>query len=292
MLSCGERESGCQKKGKKMIEIIGVRFKHGAKVYYFRPLGNKLKTGDKVIVHTARGVECGEVAMPNKIINEKDFTLQVKTIIRPATKNDLKQLERNQIREKEAFKVCNERIAARGLDMRLVDVEFMFDNDKILFYFTADLRVDFRELVKDLAAIFRTRIELRQIGVRDKAKLLGGLGICGREICCKTHLPEFDSVSIKMAKEQGISLNSSKISGTCGRLMCCLKNEQTVYDEMSKITPRVGSYIKFGNSKGYVMDANLLTGRLRVRPDGENTIDQTIDRADATVLREPKIVEE
>ncbi|WP_462365328.1 PSP1 domain-containing protein, partial [Ruminococcus callidus] len=203
-----------------MVEIIGVRFQNGGKVYYFSPDSWKVKQGDLVITETSRGTECGEVAIANKQIPKEQVTVPLKPILRVATREDRRTLEQNRKKEERAFQVCQQKIAYRKLKMNLVDVECTFDNSKLLFYFTADNRVDFRELVKDLAAVFRTRIELRQIGVRDKAKILGGIGICGREFCCKGHLQDFQPVSIRMAKEQGLSLNPTKISGCCGRLMC------------------------------------------------------------------------
>ena len=223
-----------------MVEIIGVRFQNGGKVYYFSPDSWKVKQGDLVITETSRGTECGEVAIANKQIPKEQVTVPLKPILRVATREDRRTLEQNRKKEERAFQVCQQKIAYRKLKMNLVDVECTFDNSKLLFYFTADNRVDFRELVKDLAAVFRTRIELRQIGVRDKAKILGGIGICGREFCCKGHLQDFQPVSIRMAKEQGLSLNPTKISGCCGRLMCCLKYEQNVYEELLRITPKVG----------------------------------------------------
>lgn len=248
-----------------MAEIIGVRFKTVGKVYYFDPLGNKLKTGDKVIVETARGVECGDVVIANREVTQKEIVSPLKPVIRIASPQDLQLVESNRQKEKDALALCQQKIDKHKLIMKLVDVEYTFDNNKILFYFTADGRVDFRELVKDLAAVFRTRIELRQIGVRDESKMLGGLGMCGRPFCCSTFLGEFAPVSIKMAKEQGLSLNPTKISGTCGRLMCCLKYEQDVYEELLKLTPKVGAYVKTPEGKGTVIDANLLTGKLVVR---------------------------
>ena len=211
-----------------------------AKTYFFSPGGQKLSPGDRVIVETARGIECGSVAIPNRLIDDGQIIAPLKGIIRRADEQDLQVVEENARKEKEAFKVCQQRIAARGLEMHLVDVEYTFDGNKILFYFTADGRVDFRELVKDLAGVFRTRIELRQIGVRDESKMLGGLGICGRPFCCSTFLGDFQPVSIKMAKEQNLSLNPTKISGTCGRLMCCLKYEQAAYEDLIRTTPKVG----------------------------------------------------
>ncbi|WP_050699355.1 PSP1 domain-containing protein [Anaeromassilibacillus senegalensis] len=250
-----------------MAEVIGVRFKNMGKVYYFDPDGNELKLGDNVIVETARGVECGEVAMEKKEITEEEIVQPLKKLIRVATKDDLKRVAENSIKEKTAFGICLKKIAAHKLDMKLVDVEYTFDNSKILFYFTADGRVDFRELVKDLASVFRTRIELRQIGVRDEAKMLGGLGICGRPFCCATFLSGFQPVSIKMAKEQGLSLNPVKISGTCGRLMCCLKYEQEAYSDLLRRTPSVNSVVITPSGKGVVVDQNILTGKLLVRLD-------------------------
>jgi cell fate regulator YaaT (PSP1 superfamily) len=250
-----------------MLKIIGVRFKSVGKIYYFDPKDYDVKMGDKVIVETARGVECGEVALVDREIDETRFTNPVKGIIRLATPNDMKTIEKNRQKEKDAFKICEQKIAAHKLKMNLIDVECTFDNNKLLFYFTAESRVDFRELVKDLAAVFRTRIELRQIGVRDEAKMLGGLGICGQPFCCSRFLGEFQPVSIKMAKEQGLSLNPTKISGTCGRLMCCLKYEQDSYEDLLKHTPKVGAIVRTADGKGIVEEVNLLTGKLRVKMD-------------------------
>lgn len=248
-----------------MTEIIGVRFKSVGKVYYFSPGENSVSAGTNVIVETARGVECGEVVFGNKMINDEEIVAPLKTIIRMATEEDFKQIERNKLREKEAFSVCEEKIAKLGLKMSLVDVECTFDNSKLLFYFTAENRVDFRELVKELASVFRTRIELRQIGVRDEAKMMGGLGICGRAFCCSSFLGDFQPVSIKMAKEQSLSLNPTKISGACGRLMCCLKYEQDGYEELLKITPKVGALVETPSGKGTVTDSNLISGKLHVK---------------------------
>ena len=272
-----------------MTEIIGVRFKSAGKVYYFSPDGIKAETGDMVIVETARGVECGEVVMPNRQVEDDKITVPLKSIIRVATPQDMKIIEQNKAKEENAFKICQEKILAHKLDMKLVDVECTFDNNKLLFYFTAETRVDFRELVKDLAAVFRTRIELRQIGVRDEAKILGGLGICGREFCCKGFLGEFQPVSIKMAKEQGLSLNPTKISGTCGRLMCCLKYEQDAYEYLLKSTPKVGAYVKTPDFKGYVEEVNLLTGKLKVKPEKSEDAAVIFDKADVTIIRDGKI---
>lgn len=221
-----------------MLKIIGVRFKSVGKIYYFDPGDTELKNGDKVIVETSRGVECGEVVMTDREIDETSFKNPIKPIIKKADERDLKTIERNKQREQEAFEICKQKIEAHKLNMDLIDVECTFSNNKMLFYFTAENRVDFRELVKDLASVFRTRIELRQIGVRDEAKMLGGLGICGQPFCCSRFLGDFQPVSIKMAKEQGLSLNPTKISGCCGRLMCCLKYEQDSYEDLLKHTPR------------------------------------------------------
>ena len=250
-----------------MAEVIGVRFKEVGKVYYFDPNGIQMKKGDMAIVETARGVECGEVAMENREIEDKDIVHPLKKMIRKATQGDLKKVEENRKKERHAFEICEKKILDHKLEMKLVDVEYTFDNNKILFYFTADGRVDFRELVKDLASVFRTRIELRQIGVRDEAKMMGGLGICGRPFCCTSFLGEFQPVSIKMAKEQGLSLNPTKISGTCGRLMCCLKYEQAAYSDLLRTTPKNGAVVNTPEGRGVVVDVNLLTGMLKVRMD-------------------------
>lgn len=248
-----------------MAEVIGVRFKEVGKVYYFDPLDNKLNTGDMVIVETARGLECGEVATPNKTINDEELSHPLKPLIRIASEKDLKHLAENKLKEKEAYKICEQKIANHKLEMKLVNVEYTFDNSKILFYFTADGRVDFRALVKDLASVFRTRIELRQIGVRDEAKMLGGLGICGKPFCCASFMGEFQPVSIKMAKEQGLSLSPVKISGTCGRLMCCLKYEQEAYTDLLRRTPKVGAIVNTPEGKGLVIENNLIARTLKVK---------------------------
>lgn len=250
-----------------MTEVIGVRFKEVGKIYYFDPDSTPLKVGDYVIVETARGIECGQVAMANRNIDDKDIVHPLKKMLRKANEEDLAILEENKKKEKQAFELCEQKIAQHGLNMKLVDVEYTLDNNKILFYFTADGRVDFRALVKDLASVFRTRIELRQIGVRDEAKMLGGIGVCGRPFCCSSFLGEFQPVSIKMAKEQGLSLSPVKISGTCGRLMCCLKYEQDAYTDLLKKTPKVGAIVNTPDGKGVVVEQNLLTGVLRVALD-------------------------
>ena len=250
-----------------MAEVIGVRFKEVGKIYYFDPLKNKLKNGDKVIVETARGLECGEVAMPNKKISDEEITHPLKPLIRKATESDLNRVAENRLKEVEAHRICEQKIAAHGLKMKLVNVEYTFDNSKIIFYFTADGRVDFRALVKDLASVFRTRIELRQIGVRDEAKMIGGLGICGRPFCCNRFMGEFQPVSIRMAKEQGLSLSPTKISGVCGRLMCCLKYEQEAYTDLLRRTPKVGAIVNTPEGRGLVVDNNLISGILMVKLD-------------------------
>ncbi len=271
-----------------MTEIVGVRFQNSGKVYYFSPNELELPMGTEVVVETARGLECGIVSIPNRKVNSETIVSPLKNVVRIMTKEDHHQIEQNKQKEKKAFRICEQKIEQRGLKMKLVDVNCTFDNSKLLFYFTADSRVDFRELVKDLASVFRMRIELRQIGVRDEAKMFGGLGVCGREFCCRGYLGDFQPVSIKMAKEQGLSLNPTKISGTCGRLMCCLKHEQSTYEELQKITPRIGSIVKTPQGKGRVDDANLITGKLRIRPEKEDEVPYTVDRSEVELLREAK----
>lgn len=251
-----------------MTEIIGVRFKDVGKIYYFSPNNKKVECGCYVIVETARGVECGEVVIGNREVDDSKVVQPLKSIMRIATEKDLETQAKNREKEQEIMKVFMQKIAEHKLDMKPIDIDCTFDGSKILFYFTAENRVDFRELVKDLAAIYRTRIELRQIGVRDEAKMLGGLGICGRPFCCSTFLGEFQPVSIKMAKEQSLSLNPTKISGTCGRLMCCLKYEQEAYEDLLKITPRQGALVSTPDGKGTVVYVNLLKGKLKVSIDG------------------------
>ena len=277
-----------KEKSRKMIEIIGVRFKSVGKVYYFSPGEYKLAAGDKVIVETARGVECGEVVLANKMVPEEEVVSPLKPVIRVATEDDFKQIEKNVVKEKEAFEICERKIAQYKLNMNLVEVECTFDNSKLLFYFTSDNRVDFRELVKDLASVFHTRIELRQRGVRDEAKMLGGLGVCGREFCCSSFLGEFQPVSIKMAKEQSLSLNPTKISGTCGRLMCCLKYEQDGYEYLLSITPKVGALVETPSGKGTVTDANLISGKLHVRLAGTDG-DAVFDREQVKLIKDSVI---
>lgn len=273
-----------------MTEIIGIRFKEVGKVYYFSPGNKKVAAGAKVIVETARGVECGEVVIPNRMVDDSAVVQPLKTIMRVATKEDEKTLRENAAKEEEIMKVFTRKIAEHKLDMKPIDVDYTFDGSKILFYFTAESRVDFRELVKDLAGIYRTRIELRQIGVRDEAKMLGGLGICGRAFCCSSFLGEFQPVSIKMAKEQSLSLNPSKISGTCGRLMCCLKYEQDCYEELLKITPKIGAFVETPEGNGVVEDANLLTGVLKVKINGKPDAPAvSVKREDVKIIKDAKI---
>ena len=273
-----------------MAEVIGVRFKNTGKVYYFDPGQERLEKGDMAIVETARGVECGEVAMGNREISDESIVQPLRQMVRKATREDIQRVMENRKKEKSAFKACERRIASRGLEMKLVDVEYTFDNSKILFYFTADGRVDFRELVKDLAGMFHTRIELRQIGVRDEAKMLGGMGICGRPFCCGSFLGGFQPVSIKMAKEQGLSLNPVKISGTCGRLMCCLKYEQEAYQDLLRTTPKVNAIVTTPEGKGVVIDQNLLTRKLTVRLDKDPEGAPKVFTADQVkVLRDGRV---
>ena len=248
-----------------MQNVVGVRFKSVGKVYFFDPTGFEINIGDSVIVETARGVEIGEVMSEPREAEDREIVAPLKKVLRIATEGDLARSEENRAKEKEAFAICRQKIESHELDMKLIDVEYTFDNNKILFYFTSDGRVDFRDLVKDLAAIFKTRIELRQIGVRDEAKMLGGLGICGRCLCCNLFLGDFQPVSIRMAKEQGLSLNPTKISGTCGRLMCCLKYEQEAYEHLLSVTPNVGAVVQTEVGNGVVVNVNLLKGRVKLR---------------------------
>ena len=241
-----------------MIEIVGIRFKKAGKMYYFDPDGIKLERGSFAIVETARGIECGLVIKENTFVSEQNIVQPLKKVQRQATKEDLALEEKNKIREKEAFAICLEKIAQHQLDMKLIDAEITFDQIKLIFYFTSDGRVDFRELVKELASIFRMRIELRQIGVRDEAKMRNGIGICGRSLCCATFLGDFQPVSIKMAKEQSLSLNPTKISGIFGRLMCCLKYEEDVYEELNQKLPNVGDIIDTVDGSGEILSTNVL----------------------------------
>ncbi len=257
-----------EERSNKMVQIVGVRFKSVGKIYYFDPGELTLAVDMSVIVETARGVEMGTVAIANRLVEEASVVQPLKKVVRVATDEDFKKIEENEKKEAEAFVICAEKIRAHKLDMKLVDVEYTFDGSKVLFYFTADGRIDFRELVKDLASVFRTRIELRQIGVRDEAKMIGSYGICGRNLCCSQFLGDFAPVSIKMAKEQGLSLNPTKISGTCGRLMCCLKYEQEAYEDLLKITPKQGAFVSTPDGKGTVVYVNLLKGKVKVNVDG------------------------
>lgn len=254
-----------------MTRIIGVRFRPAGKVYYFAPGKFHIKKGQQVIVETARGIEFGNVVIGPKEVEDDQITQPLKSVIRLATNEDRRIEERNREKEKEAFQICLEKIRKHKLEMKLIDAEYTFDNNKVLFYFTADGRIDFRELVKDLAAVFRTRIELRQIGVRDETKIRGGIGICGRELCCHTYLSEFAPVSIKMAKEQNLSLNPTKISGVCGRLMCCLKHEQETYEDLNSRLPGIGDYVTARDgSKGEVSSVNVLRQLVKVIVTLEN----------------------
>ena len=251
-----------------MRKIIGIRFRTAGKVYYFDPLDFDIKKGDHVIVETARGIEYGTVVGDIKELEEEKINQPLKPVIRIAKERDDRQQADNKIKEKEAFQICLEKIKKHNLEMKLIDTEYTFDNNKILFYFTADGRIDFRELVKDLASVFKTRIELRQIGVRDETKVLGGMGICGRALCCHTFLSEFAQVSIKMAKEQNLSLNPTKISGVCGRLMCCLKNEEETYEDLNRRLPNVGDYVTTDDGyKGEVHSVNVLRQLVKVIVD-------------------------
>lgn len=263
-----------------MTEVIGVRFKSSGKSYYFDPEDLEIQKGSYVIVETARGIEIGEVTMGRTAVQETEIIQPLKKVIRAATEEDLEHARENTEKEKWALDVCQQKIEQHKLDMKLINVEYTFDNNKVLFYFTSDGRVDFRELVKDLASVFKTRIELRQIGVRDEAKILGGIGICGRCLCCKSFLGDFHPVSIKMAKEQGLSLNPTKISGNCGRLMCCLKYEQDAYDYLLSRTPAVGSVVETDRGRGAVMSVSLLKGLLKVKLDvgaESDLVDFTVD---------------
>ena len=254
-----------------MTKVIGVRFRTAGKIYFFSPGEFEIKQGDHVIVETARGIEYGRVVSAPKEVDDDSVVQPLKSVIRIATEQDEKTVEKNRQKEKEAFKICQEKIRKHGLDMKLIEAEYTFDNNKVLFYFTADGRVDFRELVKDLAAVFRTRIELRQIGVRDEAKMLGGMGICGRKLCCNTFLSEFAPVSIKMAKEQNLSLNPTKISGVCGRLMCCLKNEQETYEYLNSKLPNVGEKLKTKDGVvGEVQRVDVLRQKVKLIVEDEN----------------------
>ncbi|NLP47341.1 MAG: stage 0 sporulation family protein [Clostridiales bacterium] len=269
-----------------MVEVVGVRFSDAGKVYYFDPDQTKVEKDQMVIVETNRGLEYGQVAVGNHEVENKEIVKPLRRLVRIATQSDIEKAEENEAKEKEAFDICLKKIEHHGLDMKLVRVEFAFDGNKATFYFTADARVDFRALVKDLAGVFRTRIELRQIGVRDESKMIGGLGICGRPFCCSTFLHDFHPVTIKMAKQQGLSLNPVKISGTCGRLMCCLKYEQEAYEELSRITPRAGAWVQTPLGRGTVLESNILTGKLKVRLDRyEDGLPEVFHRDEVKISR-------
>lgn len=271
-----------------MTEVISVKFKDGGRAYYFDPCGIKVKVGDSVIVETQNGTEFGTVSAENREVEDDTIVKPLRKTLRLATDRDFKKLAENRKKEAEAFKICEERIASHKLDMKLVSVEYSFDSNKIVFFFTSDGRVDFRELVKDLASRFHTRIELRQIGVRDEAKLLGGLGICGQPYCCKRFLSDFQPVSIKMAKEQGLSLNPTKISGSCGRLMCCLNYEQDAYEYLNSFTPNVGATVKTSEGLATVTDVNLITGNLFVKLIDSDTIPFKVHRDDVKLVSRTK----
>lgn len=269
-----------------MKNIIGVRFRKLGKVYFFNPKWLEVKKGDKVIVETAQGEEFGEVVIPNRKVEEEKIITPLKNVLRLANAKDISHFEDCKKKEQEALKICNEKIKEHKLEMTLTDVEYKFDNSKIIFFFTADGRIDFRDLVKDLAAVYKTRIELRQIGVRDEVKRIGGNGVCGRELCCCSFLNDFETVSIKMAKEQNISLNPSKISGNCGRLMCCLKYEQEVYEDKLKRLPSVGSTVKTPDGKGEVDGVETLKEKVKVKlKDGDGYFYKKYDASELTILK-------
>lgn len=260
-----------------MVTVVGVRFKKAGKIYYFDPCDLNIQKGDSVIVETARGIEFGDCVIGPKQVKENEIVVPLKSVLRKADEEDIRGNEENKKREIEAFNICLEKIAFHKLDMKLIDVEYTFDNNKVIFYFTADGRVDFRELVKDLATIFKTRIELRQIGVRDEAKMVGGLGPCGRPLCCSTFLGDFASVSIKMAKEQNLSLNPTKISGICGRLMCCLNYEQSTYEEIRRRLPRINSIVNTQKGRGEVISNSVVNEKVKVKikiKDGDEIIEE------------------
>lgn len=271
-----------------MTEVIGVRFKTAGKIYYFDPGNIDVSKGDNLIVETSRGVECGEAVIDKKQVEDDSIVKPLKPVLRVATSNDLKTIEENREYEKKAFGICQEKISKHKLEMKLISVEYTFDHSKILFYFSADGRVDFRELVKDLASVFRTRIELRQIGVRDKAKMVGGLGVCGCTLCCNTFLDDFQPVSINMAKDQGLSLNPTKISGSCGRLMCCLKYENEAYQDLIAKTPPVDSLVDTPQGKGTVVSTSLLKGCCKVRLQNNPDTPVSMSCTDCRILKKAR----
>ena len=272
-----------------MTKVVGVRFSDTGKMYYFDPKGFDIKNGQEIIVETANGLEFGKTSTGVKLVEDDEVVSPLKPVIRIATDEDRKKVEENKRKEKEAFEICNQKIQKHNLEMNLTNAEYSFDCSKVIFYFTADGRIDFRELVKDLASTLHTRIELRQIGVRDESKMLGGLGICGRPFCCSTFLDGFHSVTIKMAKDQGLSLAPGKISGTCGRLMCCLKYEQNSYEYLHKITPKVCTVVDCRHGRGTVVDSAILTGKLKIQldntPDGLPVI---VNREEVRIVRDNK----
>ncbi|MGN1420487.1 MAG: stage 0 sporulation family protein [Eubacterium sp.] len=276
-----------------MAMVVGVRFKDTGKVYYFDPKGLDIKEGQVVIVETAKGIESGTSQYSPKEVSDESITTELKPVLRIANDDDLKKIEENKVKEKEALKICEQKVKEHNLEMSLTGAEYSFDGSKVVFYFTADGRVDFRELVRDLGSTLHIRIELRQIGVRDESRMLGGLGICGRPFCCSTFLDDFHSVTIKMAKDQGLSLAPGKISGTCGRLMCCLKYEQNSYEYLHKITPPKGTVVDCNEGRGTVVDVSLLTGMLKVQldkaPDGLPVV---VDREDVKIVRQNKSAED
>lgn len=273
-----------------MVEVIGVRFRTAGKIYFFNPKEFQVKSGDHVIVETARGIEFGSVVSERRQVKEKCIGDELKPVLRIVTKEDEERAAKNRAKEKEAYKICLDKIKEHELDMKLVSTEYTFDNNKVLFYFTADGRIDFRELVKDLASVFKTRIELRQIGVRDETKIKGGIGICGRSLCCNTFLSEFVPVSIKMAKEQNLSLNPTKISGVCGRLMCCLKNEQDTYEYLNSKLPNVGDEVKTNTGvKGVVHEVSVLRQRVKLVVTDEKGEKELVDyKVDDLIFRPRK----
>ena len=272
-----------------MTKVVGVRFSDTGKMYYFDPKGFDIKNGQEIIVETANGLDFGKTSTGVKLVDDDEVVSPLKPVIRIATDEDRKKVEENKRKEKEAFEICNQKIQKHNLEMNLTNAEYSFDCSKVIFYFTADGRIDFRELVKDLASTLHTRMELRQIGVRDESKMLGGLGICGRPFCCSTFLDGFHSVTIKMAKDQGLSLAPGKISGTCGRLMCCLKYEQNSYEYLHKITPKVGTVVDCRHGRGTVVDSAILTGKLKIQldntPDGLPVI---VNREEVRIVRDNK----
>lgn len=280
------------KTNEQTCEIVGIRFKKAGKIYYFSPDGIIFDQGEKAIVETIRGVEFGYIAITNKCISQEELVSPLKPVLRKATPEDETQHEKNKQLEESAKQIWEEKVKKNGLVMQLADVEYTFDNAKLIFYFTADGRVDFRELVKDLAAVFRTRIELRQIGVRDEAKLYGGLGVCGRPLCCKTFLSDFVQVSIKMAKEQNLSLSSTKISGTCGRLMCCLRFEHEVYEKEYADYPKVDSIVETPAGRGVVIESNFLSGKIKVKMNGDQGLIKIFTKNDLKIVGVIRVKEE